>query len=83
LGTVARTAIIAGTASATVNAVNRRAAARAEEQQQAAAYQAEQQAAPPAADDLVAKLTELARLRDAGVLNAQEFEAAKAKLLAS
>jgi hypothetical protein len=88
LGTVARTAVIAGTATATANAINRRASARATEEQQAAAHPAEQHAAaaaqpPPyvGGDDLVGKLSELARLRDSGVLSAQEFEAAKTKLL--
>lgn len=38
-------------------------------------------AAAPAGGDLVSKLTELKGLMDAGVLNADEFEAAKAKLL--
>jgi hypothetical protein len=32
--------------------------------------------------DVVSQLTELAKLRDAGVLSPEEFEAAKAKLLA-
>jgi hypothetical protein len=92
LGTVARTAIVAGTATMTANAVNRRAAARATQQQAAAyraeqeavAYQAEQQAAaqrPAQSDDLVGRLTELAQLRDAGALSADEFEAAKRSLL--
>ena len=38
---------------------------------------------PPAAgqDDVVSRLDDLARLRDAGVLSAAEFEAAKGKLL--
>jgi hypothetical protein len=48
LGTVARTAVVAGTAQATANAVNRKAHGRAVEQQQAAAFRA-QQAAPPVA----------------------------------
>ena len=40
--------------------------------------------APAAAGgtDVVGQLTELAKLRDAGVLSPEEFEAAKAKLLA-
>jgi len=38
-------------------------------------------AAAPAGDDLVSKLTELKGLMDAGVLTADEFEAAKQKLL--
>jgi hypothetical protein len=100
MGTVARTAVIAGTASATANAVNRRAQNRAAEQDQAAADQApaadqaaaappDQPAPPPAAatgappGDLVSQLTDLAKLRDAGVLSSEEFDAAKAKLLAS
>jgi Short C-terminal domain len=45
------------------------------------------QAAPPPAaapaTDVVAKLTELKQLLDAGVLTQDEFEAAKAKLLSS
>lgn len=92
LSTVARTAIVAGTATATANAVNRRAAERAQLQQEAAAYEAAQQtpqyapppppAAAPGGDDLVGRLGELARLREAGALTAEEFDAAKAKLLA-
>jgi len=45
LGTIARTAVIAGTASVTANAVNRRAAQRTEEQQDLDAYQSQQQSA--------------------------------------
>jgi hypothetical protein len=37
---------------------------------------------PTAHDDLVSRLTELARLRDSGALSAAEFDAAKARLLA-
>ena len=60
------------------------------EAEAAAAEQAAQQYATlgsrppqPAAgqDDVVSRLDDLARLRDAGVLSAAEFEAAKAKLL--
>jgi Short C-terminal domain len=39
-------------------------------------------AAPAGGGDVVSQLTELAKLRDAGVLSPEEFEAAKAKLLA-
>jgi Short C-terminal domain len=40
--------------------------------------------AGPAADDgLVSRLADLARLRESGALSAAEFEAAKARLLAS
>jgi Short C-terminal domain len=97
LGTIGRTAVIAGTASATANAVNRSAHNRAVTEQQAAAFRADQAAqaapqqapppqqaaAPSGGTDLVSQLTDLARLRDAGALSPQEFDAAKAKLLGS
>ena len=40
-------------------------------------------AAPAASDDLVAKLKELTEMKDSGALSADEFEAAKRKLLGS
>jgi membrane protease subunit (stomatin/prohibitin family) len=67
LGTVARTAVIAGTA----NAVTTRHQERA--QQQAAAA--------PAADDLAAQIQRLGDLHAAGTLTDDEFAAAKARLL--
>jgi hypothetical protein len=97
LGTVGRTAVVAGTATATANAVNRHAQNKAAEKEQAAANEAQQAAAPPppapvapapapapanaAGDDVVSKLTELAKLRDSGVLSQEEFEQAKALVL--
>ncbi len=93
----ARTAVIAGTATAVSNNVSRRQAGRwaAQEQQRAAAQASatqQAQAAPPPAPapvapaasgtDLVAELTKLGELRSAGLLSDAEFEAAKAKLLA-
>jgi ATPase subunit of ABC transporter with duplicated ATPase domains len=45
MGTMARTAVAAGTATAVSGSVSRRGAQRAAEQQQAAAYQQQQQAA--------------------------------------
>jgi hypothetical protein len=45
VGTMARTAVIAGTASATVGAVNRHQQSKAQEQADAAAYQQQQAAA--------------------------------------
>ncbi|QCB49251.1 SHOCT domain-containing protein [Rhodococcus sp. PAMC28707] len=84
LGTVARTAVVAGTANATSNAMNRRRQSR-EEQQQAPPPPppvAAPVAAPPVEDDLVGQIQKLAALRDAGVLDENEFAAAKAKLLA-
>ncbi|MGW5385604.1 SHOCT domain-containing protein [Nocardia sp. NPDC003963] len=94
LGTVARTAVVAGTARATTNALDRRAQHRAgeqayaEQQQQVYEQPPAQDAPPPreappapAGDDLVAELERLGRLRDSGTLSEQEFAAAKAQLL--
>ena len=83
LGTAARTAVIAGTGAATMNAVNRRAQRKAQEQQEAAAYEQGVQPAASAAgeDPMIAKLKELASLHDAGALTDEEFTRAKARLL--
>jgi hypothetical protein len=118
VGMAARTAVVAGTATAVSNNVSRRqynkqeqaAEAQAYQQQQAAAAQqaqidaqvqaalAAQQAqqaaaaavvaapapAPAAAApavDVVAELTKLGELKNAGILSDEEFAAAKAKLL--
>jgi membrane protease subunit (stomatin/prohibitin family) len=83
---MARTAVVAGTATAVSGGVMRRQQARAEQASQAAAYQQQQQYAAPAPppdddDDLTAKLQKLADLRSAGVLSDNEFAAAKARLL--
>ncbi len=75
----ARTAVVAGTATAVSGRVQRRQAARYDEQD---AQQYEQQAPPPAQeDDDSAKLQELANLHAQGVLTDEEFAAAKAKIL--
>jgi hypothetical protein len=80
---VARTAVIAGTATAVSNRVSRRQASRWAQQESQEAY-----AQPPAAgeagpmDDKLAQLKELGELRTAGVLTDAEFEAQKAKILA-
>ena len=89
---VARTAVVAGTATAVSNRVSRRQANRwaAQEQPQYAEpqyaepqYQQPPPPPPPAApsDDPVERLTELAQLRDRGILTDEEFAAAKAKVL--
>ena len=82
---VARTAAIAGTATAVSNRVSRRQAGRWAEQDQAAyAQQAPPQQAPAApAADPIAQLKELGELRDSGVLTDEEFAAQKAKILGS
>ena len=82
---IARTAVIAGTATHVSNNVSRRQAgkwAAQEEQQQQPQQQQEQMAAPPPAqEDPMAKLKELAQLHESGVLTDEEFSAAKAKIL--
>jgi len=81
---MARTAVIAGTATAVSNRVSRRQGNRwaqqeANEQQQ---YAQPQYAEPPAAaDDTAGQLKELADLKAQGILSDAEFSAAKAKIL--
>lgn len=92
---VARTAVIAGTASAVSGRVQRRQAEKFAQRdadiyaQREAAYQQDmqQQAPPPpppaapVQDDMITKLQQLGELRDSGVLTEEEFAAQKAKLL--
>ena len=77
---VARTAVIAGTATAVSGRVQRRQAQRWSGQDP---YAAQQAAPPPAApaEDNIAKLKELGELHQSGVLTDEEFAAQKAKLL--
>ena len=83
----ARTAVVAGTATAVSGRVARRQNARwADEDQAAYDQQMAQQPAPqaqqaPPADDKTAELQNLAQLHSQGVLTDEEFAAAKAKLL--
>jgi hypothetical protein len=94
VGMAARTAVVAGTATAVSGGVARRQNARAEakaaeqQQQYAPPPQEYVQEAPPPAepeestDDLIAQLKKLGDLKEAGVLDEAEFQTAKAKLLA-
>ena len=88
----ARTAVVAGTATAVSGRVARRQAARWDAQQPQQYAPEPQQYAPepqqyaPAApaeaeDDATAKLQNLAALHTQGVLTDEEFAAAKAKIL--
>ena len=83
----ARTAVVAGTATAVSGRVARRQAARYDQQyaQEPQQYAPEpQQYAPPAPaeeDDSTAQLQKLAALHTQGVLTDEEFAAAKAKIL--
>jgi hypothetical protein len=78
---VARTAAVAGTATAVSNRVSRRQADRwaAQEAPPAQAPPAQAPAAPAA--DPIEQLKELGELRDKGILTEEEFAAQKAKLL--
>lgn len=82
----ARTAVVAGTATAVSGRVARRQNEKWAEQDQAAydqqmAQQAPQAPPAPAADDKTAELQNLAQLHSQGILTDDEFAAAKAKLL--
>jgi hypothetical protein len=89
LRAMARTAVVAGTATTVSNRVSRRQEGRwaAQEQQQAPAAPPPQQAyaappAPPAQEaDPIERLKELGQLHESGVLTDQEFADAKAKIL--
>jgi Short C-terminal domain len=76
---VARTAVVAGTATAVSGRVQRRQQARWAEQDQAPYAEAPAQAAPAASP--VDQLKELGELHASGVLTDEEFAAQKAKLL--
>ena len=95
IGGMARTAVVAGTATAVSNRVSRRQANRWSAQQEPAPppQQQYQEPPPPAyappppppADDgpdMLDQLPKLGELRDAGVLTEAEFAAQKAKILA-
>jgi len=93
---MARTAVVAGTATAVAGSVSRHQQANAQQadaaqQEQIDQAEAEQMAAqPPAppppvaapAPDMITQLKALAALKDAGVLTEAEFNVQKAKLLA-
>jgi hypothetical protein len=90
---IARTAVVAGTATAVSNRVSRRQAGRWAQQDQQAAEQysappapqpvraAEPQ--PPSTDDLLDQLRQLGELKTAGVLTDAEFAEQKRRVLSS
>jgi putative oligomerization/nucleic acid binding protein len=93
---MARTAVIAGTATTVSNRVSRRQANRwAEQDQGSPAYMAstepqqqyappqQQYAPPPPQPDRLDQLKELAALKEQGVLSEEEFAAEKARILGS
>ena len=93
---MARTAVVAGTATAVSNRVSRRQGERWQakaEQEAAPAAPARTRACPaaapapaapgPPARDAVSQLKDLAELKSQGILTDAEFAAQKAKILAS
>ena len=94
IGGIARTAVVAGTATAVSNRVSRRQgnrwAANDQQQAEAQAYEQQQAYAPPTPQpqappetDMLAQLQQLGELKSAGVLTEEEFAAQKAKILGS
>jgi Short C-terminal domain len=89
--TVARTAVIAGTATAVSGRVARRQEERYESKEAAQAPQAQYVEAPPEAEtasvgpspEAIEQLKQLAALKDQGILTEEEFSAQKAKILGS
>jgi Short C-terminal domain len=90
VGMAARTAVVAGTATAVSGRVQRRQADKYAEQdaeymqtQAAAMAQGADQAtaSAPAGGDYTAQLQELAQLKDQGILTEEEFEAKKKQIL--
>lgn len=79
IGTVARTAVVAGTATVTTRAVDKR--MREREMKKAAQVQAP---APTGItqEDKMAQLRELAELKQMGALTEEEFQQEKQKILA-
>jgi hypothetical protein len=96
IGGMARTAVVAGTATAVSNRVSRRQgnrwAAKAQEEQSqsyqqpppapAAPAPASAAAAPPSQAEMLDQLKQLGELKSAGVLTEEEFAMQKARILA-
>ncbi len=83
---VARTAVIAGTASAVGGRVHHRQETKWAQQEEQQYQQQAQQAAPPQAapageGSMIDQLKELGELKAQGILTEEEFAAQKAKLL--
>ena len=86
LGGIARTAVVAGTATAVSNRVSRRQYNRWAAQDQQQYYEPAPPSAPPppaapAAPDRITQLKQLAELKTQGILTEEEFAAEKAKIL--
>lgn len=81
---MARTAVVAGTATAVSNRVSRRQANRWSQQEYEDQQQHEQsqpQAAGTDTNEQIAQLQQLAQLKDQGILTDDEFQAKKEQIL--
>jgi len=81
VGMAARTAVVAGTATAVSGRVGRRQQAKYADQQAAAAPPPEAAPAAAAEPDYMAELEQLAQLKAQGILTEEEFDAKKKQLL--
>jgi negative regulator of sigma E activity len=79
VGTVARTAVIAGTATAVAGGVRNHQAQKAQAQQ---AQAGDTPTPAQGSDDSIEQLTKLGSLHEQGILTDEEFAAQKAKILA-
>jgi predicted Zn-dependent peptidase len=73
---MARTAVVAGTATAVSNNVSRR-----QSERWAANEQQNQPAQAAAEDDMTAQLQQLAQLKEQGIITQEEFDAKKKQVL--
>jgi hypothetical protein len=85
VGAVARTAVVAGTATVVSGRVARRQANRYAQEQQAAAPAAPAGAAgaPASPEEQVVELEKLAQMQEQGLLTPEEFATMKAKIVGS
>lgn len=78
---MARTAVVAGTATAVSNNVSRRQAQRYAAKDAAAQASVEAQAAPVTQEDPYVELEKLGQLKAEGILTDEEFQAKKKQIL--
>ncbi|MBE2184257.1 MAG: SHOCT domain-containing protein [Anaerolineae bacterium] len=86
VSTMARTAVVVGTAQAASNVVNNAMAPKPQQVQQQVQQQPVPQQAPQPTgmtQEKVTQLQQIAQLRDQGILTDAEFEVQKAKILNS
>ena len=81
VGAAARTAVVAGTATAVSGRVARRQQNKYAQEEQAAPAPAAAAPAEAAEPDYMAELEQLAQLRDQGIISPEEFEAKKKQIL--